>query len=264
MHASGRAFVCAIVATLVTSTPALCGAGDEWPDGPHKEWFQSLRRPDNDQHPERQLDGKSLFCCGAADVVKTRFKVESAGGEHPEDTWYAWLDDDGPGSPRRRSFKTTRRTGSRTFSCWRVPSSASCGPRAVSERGPASRPEYRSTALEGPPRSQRQRAIAHCDTIAEDYHRTSCEPVYDGSHGSMSCPRTGWHVSIANVVQVIFGNSGNCVSSPDLDIEHAGAVGKWRWHRQHHWRYQEGWHQGSLQSHSRLALPARAPTEAAS
>ena len=29
----------------------------------------------------------------AADVVKTRFKVDSAGGKHPEDVWYAWLDD---------------------------------------------------------------------------------------------------------------------------------------------------------------------------
>ena len=37
-------------------------------------------------------DQKSLFCCGAADVVKTRFKVENAGDRHPEDVWYAWLD----------------------------------------------------------------------------------------------------------------------------------------------------------------------------
>lgn len=93
MHSRGQSLLCAIVATLVMTTPALCGAGEEWPDGPQKDWFQSLRRPDNHQHPERQLDSKSLFCCGAADVVKTRFKVESAGGEYPEDTWYAWLDD---------------------------------------------------------------------------------------------------------------------------------------------------------------------------
>ncbi len=65
-------------------------AGGEWPEGPYKEWFQNLQRPDNDQHPERRFDPKSLSCCGAADVVKTRFKVESGGGRYPEDRWYAW------------------------------------------------------------------------------------------------------------------------------------------------------------------------------
>ena len=65
----------------------------EWPDGPEKEWFQNLQRPDNDAHPSRKIDPKSLYCCGAADVVKTKFKVESAGRQYPEDTWYAWLDE---------------------------------------------------------------------------------------------------------------------------------------------------------------------------
>jgi hypothetical protein len=50
----------------------------------HKEWFQN---------PERQLDPKSLFCCGAADVVKTKFMVEQGGDKYPEDVWYAWLND---------------------------------------------------------------------------------------------------------------------------------------------------------------------------
>jgi hypothetical protein len=31
--------------------------------------------------------------CGAADVVKTKFRVEPGGGPHPDDVWYAWLDD---------------------------------------------------------------------------------------------------------------------------------------------------------------------------
>jgi hypothetical protein len=64
-------------------------AGGEWPDGPYKEWFQNLQRPDNDSHPERRIDPKSLFCCGAADVVKTKFKVESGDERYPEDRWYA-------------------------------------------------------------------------------------------------------------------------------------------------------------------------------
>lgn len=62
-------------------------------DGAHKEWLKSLRRPDNDRYPERQFDEKSLFCCGEADIVKTKFKVESTGGPYPEDRWYAWLHD---------------------------------------------------------------------------------------------------------------------------------------------------------------------------
>jgi hypothetical protein len=65
----------------------------EWPDGPNKKWLESLERPDNEQHPSRKLDPKSLSCCGAGDTVQTKFKVENAGGQYPEDTWYAWLKD---------------------------------------------------------------------------------------------------------------------------------------------------------------------------
>src|SRR5262245_3912271 len=61
--------------------------------GPHKDWLEGLLRPDNHRHPERQLDPKSLFCCGEADIVKTKFKVENTGGQHPEDRWYAWLNE---------------------------------------------------------------------------------------------------------------------------------------------------------------------------
>jgi hypothetical protein len=62
-------------------------------EGPHKEWLESLLRPDNHTHPERQSDRKSLFCCGEADIVKTRFRVENNGGRYPEDQWYAWLNE---------------------------------------------------------------------------------------------------------------------------------------------------------------------------
>ena len=75
---------------LVFSNPAV--AGKEWPDGPNKKWLESLERPDNGKHPERQLDPKSLSCCGAGDTVKTKFKVENTGGQYPEDVWYAWVE----------------------------------------------------------------------------------------------------------------------------------------------------------------------------
>jgi hypothetical protein len=81
------------VAILLLFATAPCFALGEWPDGPHKEWFENLRRPDNHLHPERSVDPKSQYCCGGADVVRTRFKVEMAGGEYPEDSWYAWLND---------------------------------------------------------------------------------------------------------------------------------------------------------------------------
>jgi hypothetical protein len=79
-------------AMLVASFSQVLARG-EWPDSPYKEWFENLQRPDNDRHPERQSDPKSLSCCGAGDVVKTKFKVESNGGTYPEDIWYAWLDE---------------------------------------------------------------------------------------------------------------------------------------------------------------------------
>ena len=63
--------------SLVFSTAGLTHS--DWPEGPHKEWLQNLHRPDNDAHPSRKFDHKSLFCCGAADVVKTKFKVETGG-----------------------------------------------------------------------------------------------------------------------------------------------------------------------------------------
>src|SRR5262245_5585715 len=63
----------------------------EWPDGPNKEFFKNLQRPDNDKHPERDQTVRS--CCDAGDTVRTKFKVEPGSGPHPEDRWYAWLHD---------------------------------------------------------------------------------------------------------------------------------------------------------------------------
>ncbi len=88
-----RAIAAAMAATTLLALPTSLLAGGEWPDGPNRIWFENLRRPDNHLHPERQLDSKSLFCCGIADTVKTKFKVEPGDHRYPEDRWYAWLND---------------------------------------------------------------------------------------------------------------------------------------------------------------------------
>ena len=58
-------------------------------EGPHQHWLESLRLPD----ASLDLDdvGVNQSCCGQADIVKTKFKVENTGGPYPEDRWYAWL-----------------------------------------------------------------------------------------------------------------------------------------------------------------------------
>jgi hypothetical protein len=80
-----------VAATVSLALPSELLAGGEWPNGPNKTWFQNLQRPDNNQHPYRQSDPKSLFCCGIADTVKTKFKVEAGNERYPEDRWFAWL-----------------------------------------------------------------------------------------------------------------------------------------------------------------------------
>jgi hypothetical protein len=66
-------------------------ARGEWPDSPNKQWFQNLLRPDNHLSPSRR--DQSLYCCGEADVVRTRFRVETADEGYPADRWFAWIDD---------------------------------------------------------------------------------------------------------------------------------------------------------------------------
>lgn len=75
---------------FVALVDAVCAHG---PGEPHKDWFESLQRPDNHLYPERNKDPKSLYCCGAADIVKTKFMVEPGNERYPEDVWYAWLND---------------------------------------------------------------------------------------------------------------------------------------------------------------------------
>ena len=89
MHPSFIAAVTAVATMLVL--PFEARAGGEWPDSPNRTWFENLQRPDNDKNPSRQLDRKSLFCCGIADTIKTRYRVEAGNERYPEDRWYAWL-----------------------------------------------------------------------------------------------------------------------------------------------------------------------------
>ena len=53
-------------------------------DGPNKAWFEKLQRPDNHLAPYRNIDPKSLSCCGIADTIKTKFRVEDGDSKHPE------------------------------------------------------------------------------------------------------------------------------------------------------------------------------------
>ena len=84
-----RDIAAGLAALVFLMLPIDVFAGGEWPDGPNKRWFQTLQRPDNDKHSYR--DEKSRFCCGVADTVKTKFKVEPGNEKYPEDRWYAWF-----------------------------------------------------------------------------------------------------------------------------------------------------------------------------
>jgi hypothetical protein len=80
----------ALAAAISNVVPA--HAGGECLDIPNKPWFENLQRPDNHLAPHRNIDPKSLFCCGIADTVKTKFKVKPGNERYPEDRWHAWLD----------------------------------------------------------------------------------------------------------------------------------------------------------------------------
>ena len=97
----------ALAAAMSTAVPA--HAAGEWPDSPNRLWFENLQRPDNHLAPERWTDPKSLYCCGIADTVKTKFKVEPGDGKHPDDRWYTWLKEDwgcDPGGKDRARLRT--------------------------------------------------------------------------------------------------------------------------------------------------------------
>jgi hypothetical protein len=75
----------ALIAALLI-TPAY--ADSDWPDSALSRYFKSLLRPD--RHLKHNETGP-ISCCGAGDVVKTKFKVEVGNNAHPEDAWFAWL-----------------------------------------------------------------------------------------------------------------------------------------------------------------------------
>ena len=87
----GRAVmrIAGVLATLATSSTLV---GSDWPDGPNKDFFQKLQRPDiwepwdgdSNSYPDRS-------CCGPGEVVKTQFRVVPADATHPLDAWFAWL-----------------------------------------------------------------------------------------------------------------------------------------------------------------------------
>ena len=98
----------AVGISIASSTVAL--SRGEWPNSPNKAWFENLQRPDNHLHP--YLDPKSLYCCGEADVVRTKFKVEGNGGPHPEEYLVRVAERDvgsnPPGKDRQRFFADGR------------------------------------------------------------------------------------------------------------------------------------------------------------
>ena len=53
-----------------------------------RTFSENLKRPD--AHALPYFEGQPS-CCGAGDVVDTKFKVEHGDGKHPDVTWYALL-----------------------------------------------------------------------------------------------------------------------------------------------------------------------------
>jgi hypothetical protein len=76
-------------------------------------WFHILQRPDNDKNPQR--DHKSRFCCGVADTVKTRFKVEPGTEKYPGIAGTPGSRTNGFRFLRKRSSRATHPTGKPIF-----------------------------------------------------------------------------------------------------------------------------------------------------
>ena len=97
-------------ALLITPAYAQDVVGDpaekrtEWPDGPNKRFFQNLQRPDNYLREGPNYDvNEPVSCCGAGDVVKTKFKVEASNSAgYPETLGLLGLKASGSVSRRKR------------------------------------------------------------------------------------------------------------------------------------------------------------------
>ena len=68
----------ALAATTLVASPAFA-ANEEWPDGPNKEFFRGLQRPD--ASPRASEFERS--CCGPGDVVKTKSSSLHQTGRRP-------------------------------------------------------------------------------------------------------------------------------------------------------------------------------------
>jgi hypothetical protein len=115
-----------MVLAALSLYPGLGRAAGDWPDGPNKSWFERLQRPDNDKNPHRAIDPKSLSCCGVADTVKTKFKVEAGDERYPEDRWYAWLNDQWTPIPPEKIVQDHAPDGQRICSYLLAPFNALC------------------------------------------------------------------------------------------------------------------------------------------
>jgi hypothetical protein len=85
-----RSIPSGVTAMAIAAACAPAYAGEEWPDGPNKDFFQNLLRPGNHERPHQDPSARS--CCRAADIVVTKFKVSPNGQrDYSEDQWHAWL-----------------------------------------------------------------------------------------------------------------------------------------------------------------------------
>ena len=78
-----RKFFATICSSLLAAAfslafPTTGLAHGDWPDGPHKEWFQNLQRPDNDAHP---LGSQITTLCSAVALLTLLKQVQGRAGD---------------------------------------------------------------------------------------------------------------------------------------------------------------------------------------
>jgi hypothetical protein len=59
-----RSIASGVTTMAIAAACAPAYTGEEWPDGPNKDFFQNLLRPDNHKRPHQDPSARS--CCGAA------------------------------------------------------------------------------------------------------------------------------------------------------------------------------------------------------
>ena len=106
-----RAELALAVTTLIAS-PAFAGS-EERPDGPKKEFFRGLQRPD--ASPRASEFERS--CCGPGDVVKTNSNYFRPIAVTRKTLGSRGSTKDGSRSHRKRSCQTLRLMGRPIYSC---------------------------------------------------------------------------------------------------------------------------------------------------